>query len=65
MEVPMAYSQSRQLTLFPQQQVSWDAFSDDLQDAIEEVVSLLLECEMEPKEDQQQEQLQQTEATHV
>lgn len=65
MEVPMAQSQSRQLTFFPQQQVSWDAFSEELQDVIEEAVSLLLECEMEPQEDQQPKQHQPTEATHV
>jgi hypothetical protein len=62
MEVPMTQSQSRQLTLFSQEQISWSAFSEDLQHAIEEVVSLWLEYETQRASTSKD---QQTEATHV
>jgi hypothetical protein len=62
MEVLMAQSHSRQLTLFSQEQLPWSAFSEELQHAIEEVVSLLLEHETQRASTSKD---QQTEATHV
>lgn len=36
-------SQSGQRNLFPEERILWKSFSSDLQEAIEEILSLLLE----------------------